>query len=74
MGVGAADRDAVDLAGEHVGAGGAAADVGRAGPAEASVGSMGAAQAEFHNRFAFGREKNARRLGGDEGLVIHEIE
>ena len=70
----AKDRDAVDLAGEAVGGGAAAAHVGGARHGEAAVRALGAAQAKVGDGVALGRLDHARGLGGHERLKVHEVE
>ena len=73
MGVGPEHGDPVDLAGEHVGGGARAGDVGGARDREAAVRALGAAQAEVRDRVALGRLDHARGLRGDERLEVHEV-
>ena len=74
VGVRALHRDAVQLAGEHVGGPGHPAHVGRAGRRQGAVDPLGAPQPELDHRLPPGREHRARRLGGDEGLEVHDGE
>ena len=66
--------DAEHLAGQHVGGGVGAADVGGAGSAEPPVGTLGAAQAELHQVVVAAGQADARGLGGYEGLVVEGVE
>ena len=67
-------RDAVALAGGHVGGALHAADVGGAGGRQRAVLALGAAQPELQHRPAAGRLHDARRLGGDQGLEVDHVE
>ena len=52
MRMGAFDRDAKELAGQHIGGAGAAADVGCAAGGQAAIDPLRPAQAKFDHRFA----------------------
>ena len=72
--VGAAHRNAEQLAGQHVGRGRAAADVRRAAGGQRAVDALCAAQAEFQHRVAVRCQTHARGLRGDQGLKIDQIQ
>ena len=67
-------RDSEHPAGENVGGGAAAADVGGPARGEGAVDALGAAQAELHHRIALGRDTDAGRLGRDQGLEVDDVE
>ena len=74
VGVGARDGNVVHLAGEHVAGALAAADDGRARTVDARVGALGTAQAELHHRAALRRLHHAAGLGGDQRLVVDDVQ
>lgn len=62
------------LARKDVGRGAAAGDQRGARAVEARVRALGAAQAELHDQVALRGLADARRLGGDERLVVDDVE
>ena len=70
VGVGPAHGNPVELAGQHVGGGRAAADVGRPAGRHSAVDALGAAKPELQHRLAPGRHDHAGRLGRHERLEI----
>ena len=67
-------RDAEKLAAKDVGCADAARDDCRACAVGAGVGALRAAKAEFHDPVAAGRVADARRFGGDQALVVDDVE
>ena len=74
VGMGAHYRDIKQLAAEHVGGAGAAADDGRSCAVGSGIRSLGAAQAELHNRCALGRMDDAGGLCRDQTLVVDDAQ
>ena len=74
MGVRAQHGDAEQAAGEDVGRGAAAAQVGCPAGRQGPVDSLGAAEAEFQHRLAVCRQINAGRLGGHERLEVDDVQ
>ena len=72
--VGAAHRNAEQLAGQHVGRGRTAADVGGAAGGQRAVDALRASQAELQHRVAARRQTHARGLRRDQGLKIDQIQ
>ncbi len=70
--VGALDGDAVELAGQHVRGGRAAADVRGARRRQPAVEALGAAQAELEHRLSPGGVADPGRLAGDQGLEVDD--
>ncbi len=68
------DRNVEHLSGQHIGSAYAARDHGRSGPVGARVRPLGPAQAEFHDTVPSGGIADPGRLGGDQALVVDDIE
>ena len=71
---GAEQRDAPTHAGQHVGGAAEAGEVAGARRQQPGLGAVGAAQAEIHQQFARRRQPHARRLGGDQGLELQQVD
>ena len=74
MGVGSLHRHVEHFAGEHVGGADTAGDHGGSGAVDSRVRSLGPAQAELHDAVALGRVDDALGLGGDQALVVDDVE
>ena len=72
--MGSLDRYVEHLAGQHVGGADAAADHGGAGTVDTGVRTLGTAQAELHDAVALGCVNDAGRLGGDQALVVDDVQ
>ena len=70
----AADRNAEELAGEHVACRLTAADYGCTRAVDTGVRSLRAAKAKFQHAVSAGRLHDARGFGGDQRLVVDDVE
>ena len=74
VGVGAADRNTVQLAGQHVTCAGAAAHVGGPGGRHAAIGPLGSPQAELQHGPAAGSQVTASRFGGHQRGKVDQVQ
>ena len=74
MGVSAFHRDVKKLSAQNVGGADTAADDGSPGAVGAGVRSLCAAQAEFHDAVAVGGIADPGGLGGDQTLMVDDIQ
>ncbi len=66
--------NAEQFARQHVGSRAAAADDGSARTVHARIRALRAAQTEFHHRIPFGGVSDLSRLGGDQRLVVDDVQ
>ena len=71
---GADDRDAVALAGQHIGGAGKARDIARARRIEPGLGAVRGAQAEIGKNLSGRRQHHARRLRGNQRLEMQDVD
>ena len=74
MGVSAFYRNIEELAGQHIGGTDTAADHGSTGAVDTGVRSLRPAQTELHDTVALGSVYHAGALGGNQALVIDDIQ
>ena len=72
--MGSFDRDMEHLTGQDIGCADAPGDHGSAGAVDPGIRSLGTAKAEFHHAVSLGSMDDAGRLGGDQALMVDNIQ
>ena len=74
VGVGSQNRNVKHLSGQYIRCADASADHGSPGSVQSGVRSLSPAKAKFHDSVALGSVDHAGRLGGDQALMVDDVQ